>query len=130
MTLRWRRDGEDFVLESSMPVLRHRGPRLGPSGVEAGLLRRRAWHWPAIAVVTWDLASGGHASLAVCLYGDPYTKSLTMNGSLWEVHPWDRVRVLLEPIRPLVEAMGARVEDRDEPATHWWYLDPDARRAQ
>jgi hypothetical protein len=130
--LRWSREGEDFVLEYSLsiPLLGKLGPRIGPAGVVGGGLRRKRWRWPDIAVVTWDLGAGGQATLAVCLYGDPYVKALDPIGPWrWSwTEPWEEVRALLEPIRPLVEAHGARVENRDEPATHWWYLDPKARR--
>ncbi len=45
----------------------------------------------------------------------------------WDV-TWEKSRSLLEEIRPVVEEMGARVENREEAAVHWWHLDPEARR--
>ena len=136
MAFAWKKDGDDFVLESSALAMRRRGPRVGPSGIEAGLLRRKRWQWPEIAVVTWDLDMNGLPSLAVCIFGDPRVKALPVPWPPlpwsppppWEPDsPWGQVRALLEPIRPLVEAMGARVVNREEPATHWWHLHPDAR---
>ena len=126
MTVAWRKDGDDFVLEPGLPGLRRRGVRVGPSGIESGLLRRKRWAWPAIAAVTWD-GRPHQGALAVCLRGDPWVKELSAPVLLWNRSP-DRLCALLEEIRPLVEAMGARVEGRDEAATHWWHLDPEARR--
>jgi hypothetical protein len=137
VTFWWGMDGEDFVLESSSRLLRRRGPRLGPSGIEAGLLRRKTWQWHAVSVVTWDIDANGLPCLALCLFGDPWVKALPLPWSQlpwWPPPPWEpdspqgQVRALLEPIRPLVEKMGARVENRNEGATHWWHLHPDARR--
>ncbi|HVF14599.1 MAG TPA: hypothetical protein VM942_08365 [Acidimicrobiales bacterium] len=126
MTAEWRQDGDDLVLESSLPVFGRRGPRVGPSGIEAGLLRRKRWHWPEIAAVTWDRDDYA-ASLAVCIHGDPWVKKVPLPLWMWD-SSWDQVRALLAPISAIVEAMGARVENRDEPATDWWHLHPDARR--
>ena len=75
--------------------------------------------------MSWDRADYA-ASLAVCVHGDPYVKALPVPLFGWD-SSWDQVCALLEPVRPVVEAMGARVENRDEPATDWWHLDPDAR---
>lgn len=126
MTAEWKIDGTDLVLESSAPLLGRRGPRVGPSGIEGGLLRRKRWQWSAIAAVTWDIAGRGAASLAVCIHGDPWVRALPVPLFGWDMS-WDQVRALLEPIRPIITAMGARVENRDEAAIHWWHLDPDAR---
>lgn len=126
MMAEWRMDGDDYVLGSSLPALGRRGLRVGPSGIEAGLLRRKTWRWPAIAAVSWDRYPYPTGSLAVCLYGDPWVKTLPVPVWRWQ-SSWDHVRALLEQIRPIVEAMGARVENRDEPATDWWHLHPDAR---
>lgn len=125
MTLRWREEDGGYVLESSFPLLGKRGPRIAPSGVEAGLLRRRRWDWGAIAAVMWDDSRGG--VLALCIHGDPWVKHLPVLAPVW-VMSWQATRALLEPIRPLVERMGARIENRDEPRTHWWHLHPDAKR--
>ncbi len=82
-----------------------------------------------MAAVTWDRGyDGATATLALCVHGDPWVKTLPLTAWRWDTMP-AVVRALLEPIRSIVEANGARVEDRDEPATDWWYLDPDARRS-
>jgi hypothetical protein len=39
------------------------------------------------------------------------------------------IRRLLEPIRPFVEEMGARVIDKDDPASSWWYCEGGRRTA-
>ena len=36
MTLRWREEHGEYILESSFPLLGTRGPRIAPSGFEAG----------------------------------------------------------------------------------------------
>jgi len=102
----WRINGEDFMLFS--PVTRPRGGRIGPSGVQSGVILRKRWTWDQIAVVTWDSARG--AFIAVCLYGDPYPKSLSPGARHWR-----DIRTLLEPVRPLVESRGARVETEMTP---------------
>jgi len=127
MTLRWREEHGEYILESSFPLLGTRGPRIAPSGFEAGLLRGRRWDWETIAAVTWDRGYEGLDSLALCIRGDPWVKELPVVAWRWEIST-DASRALLETVRPLVERMGARVENRDEPATHWWHLHPDAKR--
>ncbi len=77
VTLRWRVDGEDYILESSVPVIGRRGPRIGRTGVEDGLLRRRTRPWREVAALTWDLGGGGNATLAVCIFGNPWVKELS-----------------------------------------------------
>lgn len=129
MTLRWRFDGEDYILESSLPVIGRRGPRIGRAGVEDGILRRRTRPWREIAALTWDLGGGGTATLAMCIFGDPWVKELSSPATAWS-NRWEEWRGLLEQVRPFVEEMGCRVENREEPATHWWHLDPDAGRSR
>ncbi len=127
MSVRWQKDGEYHLLVSSFPWLGQRGPRVGPAGIEAGIFRRRSWPWSDIAAVTWDLDWNSRGTLAVCLHGDPWVKVLPAVVWSWP-RSWDEWRGLLEQIRPVVEQMGARLENRDEAATHWWHLDPEARR--
>ena len=126
MTLSWRVEDDVAVLESGFPLLGKRGPRIDRLGVEGGLLRRRRWPWRDVAALTWDTGHQGGA-LAVCVYGDPWVKQLGMVAWRWDAS-WDAVRSLLEEIRPFVERIGGRVENRDEAATHWWHLEPGARR--
>lgn len=77
MTLSWRLDGEDHVLESSVPLIGRRGPRIGRAGVEDGLLWRKTRPWSEIAALTWDLGGSGTATFAVCIFGDPWVKELS-----------------------------------------------------
>lgn len=126
MTLRWQQEGDDHVLVSSVPVLGGRGPTITSEGIEDGLLWRRVWPWPSIAAVSWDVIEGG-GTLAVCLHRDPWPKEMGPMAWCWDV-TWEKSRSLLEEIRPVVEEMGARVENREEAAVHWWHLDPEARR--
>lgn len=91
------------------------------------MLRGRRWDWESIAAMTWDLTYEGPASLALCIRGDPWVKGLSVVAWRWEVS-WEACRELLETVRPLVDQIGARVENRDEPATYWWHLEPDAKR--
>lgn len=57
----------------------------------------------------------------------PWVKELPVVTWVWR-HSRDDWRAVLEQIRPVVEQMGARLENRDEAATDWWHLDPEARR--
>lgn len=127
MSLRWQKEGDDHILVSSVPVLGRRGPRIGAEGVESGLLWRKTWPWADIAAVSWDQDTEGLACLAVCIRRDPWVKVVPVGTWAWNFS-WDDCRGLLEEIRPVVEQMGARLENRDEAATHWWHLDPEARR--
>lgn len=126
MALRWREEAESRALVSSVPLLGKRGPSVDRFGVEAGLWQRRRREWSDVAALTWgDGRDGG--TLAVCLYGDPWVKRLSMAAWAWEVS-WGTCRELLEEVRPFVERVGGRVENRDEAATHWWHLQPEAKR--
>jgi hypothetical protein len=124
--LRWQKDGDDHVLVSSVPVLGRRGPRIGPEGIASGLLWRKTWPWAGIAAVSWDVIDGA-GTLALCLHRDAWPKELSTWAWPWDI-TWEKCRALLEEIRPVVERMGARVENREEAAVHWWHLDPEARR--
>lgn len=65
----------------------------------------------------------------MCIFGDPWVKELSSPATAFS-NRWEERRGLLEQVRPFVEEMGCRVENREEPATHWWHLDPDAERSR
>ena len=127
MTLRWREEHGEYILESSFPLLGRQGPgsrrpglRPDATGQTMGLGNHRGSYMGPCGYEGLD-------SLALCIRGDPWVKELPVVAWRWEIST-DASRALLETVRPLVERMGARVENRDEPATHWWHLHPDAKR--
>ncbi len=116
----WRQVDDGFLLvRRRWLVPTWRVTRLDRHGVEIGVVWRRLWTWNQIAVVSWDTSKA--AAVALCLYGNPYPKMLPP--AVWS---WSAAQGLLDPIRDYVEAMGATVMDRGEPATCWWYLEPGA----
>lgn len=94
---------------------------LDDAGVSGRVIRRRRWSWDDVVLLTWDLIEAS-ASLAVCVLGDPYVKNL--GGGSLDAEQW---RALLEDCRSFVEAHGAHVDSRAEPASLWWAHLPEAR---
>jgi hypothetical protein len=83
-----------------------------------GLVRRRTWHWPIVACVSYE-SDGG---LAVCVRGDPYVKSITTR-----LLSTDACRALLDDCRPFVEAHGSRVMSDVDVVAMWWAAQPESR---
>ncbi len=95
---------------------------LDSSGIHSRSFRARNWKWERVAWVTWEVVPYS-ASLAVCIYGDPYVKDLAWG------HGDRRVcRAMLDDCRTFVELRGAQVRNTVDPAPSMWWADqPEAQ---